>query len=161
MNEHRKLMHVIAAIAALVCFAIGGAAQESETKSPEAPAAVALPDSMAPSTITVKVGNRLYPEYREVFTVNMLQRAQIGDTDLFFEISEFFPHFAMIDSTKEVVSLSEELKNPAFKIHIYENDEYKEATWAFYAIKVPHYSRQAYLHFEVLSFQYRGKLIEQ
>jgi len=112
----------------------------------------------SPSALTVEVTNRMYLDYREVFETKMHEREQLGDTDYFFEVIEFFPHFAIIDSTKEVVSLSDELKNPAFKIKVYKEDELVEDTWAFYAIDIPHYSPQSFLAFRVLEFEYRGEV---
>jgi len=114
-------------------------------------------ENLLPTAITLRVTNRLYPEYLEYITTEVGDTNQIGDTDYFFSITEFYPHFAMIDSTKQIVSLSEELKNPAFRITVFENEEVADQTWAFYLIRVPHFARTSYTAFEVMEFDYRGE----
>jgi hypothetical protein len=91
----------------------------------------------------------------------MNQAVQVGDTDYFFEIADFYPHFALIDSTKETVSLSREPKNVAFKFLVYENDSIVDTSWSFYSIQIPHYARTSYLYFIVKQFEYRGKVFNK
>jgi hypothetical protein len=105
--------------------------------------------------IALDVRNRLYPDFIESHNVEMHQRVQVGDTDYFFEVVDFFPHFALIDSTKEVVSLSHEPKNVAFKFVVYEADSIVDTSWSFYTIQIPHYARTSYLYFNVTQFEYR------
>ncbi|UCH83907.1 MAG: hypothetical protein JSW50_15950 [Candidatus Latescibacterota bacterium] len=112
------------------------------------------------STVTVEIGHRIHPDFHQQIQTKMNVKEQVGDTDFFFEIIEFYPHFAYIDSTKEIVSLSDEPTNAAFKIRVYENDEVVEDTWAFFALKVPHFSPTSYLTFDVTSFVYREETYE-
>lgn len=107
-------------------------------------------------SVLLKIRHRVHHAFRERMTAKMNERYQIGDTDYFFEIVEFYPHFAIVDSTREVVSLTAEPKNPAFKINVYEDGELVDETWAFYSIKIPHFARTSMIAFEVLSFEYRG-----
>ena len=88
--------------------------------------------------LTVAVGNRLYPDFHETH-----------------------PHFARIDSTKQIISLSEEPENVAFKFVVYENDSIVDTSWSFFSLKVPHFARTSYLYFNVLQFDYRGKTFDQ
>ncbi|HEX5133207.1 MAG TPA: hypothetical protein VFX92_12065 [Candidatus Krumholzibacteria bacterium] len=109
--------------------------------------------------IRVAISHRVVADFADTLTVNMRERQTVGDTDFSFEVIEFYPEFAIMDSTHAIVSVSADPNNPAFKIRIYENNEPTEDTWAFYGIDIPHYGRTSYLAFKVLSFRYRGELI--
>jgi len=124
--------------------------------APAGPAHSEEDDASGAEKITLKIGHRLHPQFGEMITVNMNEMIPIGDTDLYFEIVEFFPQFAYMDSSKTFVSLSDEPKNPAFRIKVYEGEEFVEQTWAFYSVKVPHFSPKAMLVFDVTGFEYRN-----
>lgn len=109
------------------------------------------------ASVTVDIGNRMYPSFRQQIQTKMNTREQIGDTDFFFEVIEFYPHFTFVDSTKQILSLSDEPKNAAFKIRVYDEDGFVENTWAFFSLDVPHFSPKSYLTFHVVSFDYRGE----
>jgi hypothetical protein len=113
------------------------------------------------SDLTVDVRNRLYPDFQETQSIGMNERVQVGDTDFYFEVVDFFPHFALIDSTKEVISLSHEPDNVAFKFVVYENDSIIDTSWSFYNLQVPHYSRTSFLYFNVTRFIYRDETYEK
>jgi hypothetical protein len=134
-------------MAALICLAGASALMAEEEAHDWGPA----------TKIALDVRNRLYPDFVESHRVEMHQRVQVGDTDYFFEVVDFFPHFALIDSTKEVVSLSHEPKNVAFKFAVFENDSIVDTSWSFYTIQIPHYARTSYLYFNVKEFEYRGE----
>ena len=111
-----------------------------------------------PTAITVVVGHRVHTDFREVLDIKMHERVPIGDTEYWFEVVRFEPHFAIIDSTKQVVSLSDELKNVAFKIEVYEDNEAIDKVWAFYSIDIPHYARTSLIKFDVVAFEYRDEV---
>lgn len=109
-----------------------------------------------PDSVVVFIGNRLFPDFAEIATARLHQRCQVGDTDYSFVVEQFNPHFTIIDSTHAVVALSDEPKNPAFRIKVYQNDAAVDSSWAFYNMNVPHFSRTSALWFRVLCFDYRG-----
>lgn len=113
----------------------------------------------APAFVKLRITHRVYLEFQDTLTVAMNERQIIGDTEFSCEVVEFYPHFAIMDSTKAVVSLSDDPKNPAFKIRVFQDEEKSEDTWAFYGIEVPHFGRTSYLAFQVLSFEYRGTVL--
>lgn len=113
----------------------------------------------APTFVKLRITHRVYLEFQDTLTVAMNERQIIGDTEFSCEVVEFYPHFAIMDSTKAVVSLSDEPKNPAFKIRVFQDEEKSEDTWAFYGIEIPHFGRTSYLAFQVLSFEYRGVVL--
>lgn len=117
--------------------------------------------SLTASALTVRVGHRLYPQFGERVETEMQKLEPIGDTDMSFEVAEFYPHFAYLDSSKTYVSLSDEPVNPAFRIKVYEDGELVDQVWAFFSIKVPHFPSDSYVYFEVLEFAYRGERYRQ
>lgn len=115
------------------------------------------PDSTVDMSLTILVRSRLYADFYEVHETTMNKREYIGDTEYSYEVIGFFPHFAIIDSTKEVVSLTDSLKNVAFKIRVYNGEDVEDDMWSFFTIQVPHFSRTAHLTFDVMEFEYQGQ----
>jgi hypothetical protein len=144
-----RIIMVLVALAAPALAARRGLAAE--------PAAAPAP----PDSIVIVIGNRLFPDFREIVTTGLRERRQIGDTDFFFEVRDFYPHFSIIDSTRSIVSLSDEPRNPAFRIRIFENEAVVDSAWAFYLVNAPHFSRTAALWFQVLAFDYRGVVFKK
>ena len=114
------------------------------------------PPSKGPDSVVVFIGNRMFPDFAEIASTPLRQKCRVGDTDYFFVVESFNPHFTIMDSTKTIVALSDEPKNPAFRIKVYQNDTAVDSSWAFYNMNVPHFSRTSALWFQVLSFDYRG-----
>jgi hypothetical protein len=147
----------IRSVRTLSCTALLAATIALAARAADPPAsggaAMSYPE---PDSVVVLVGNRLFPDFREIVTTGLKERKQIGDTDFSFEVRRFVPHFAIIDSTKSVVSLTAEPENPAFRIMVYENDAAVDSTWAFFKMNAPHFTRKSALWFQVLEFDYRG-----
>ena len=125
-----------------------------------APTTRAADERPAPGSVKLRITHRIYLEFQDTLTVAMNERQVIGDTEFSCEVIEFYPQFAINDSTKAIFTLSDEPLNPAFKIRVFENGEQKDDTWAFYGIEIPHFGRTSYLAFQVLSFEYRGEVFE-
>lgn len=113
--------------------------------------------SSSVKSLTVEVRNIYYPDYHETITTTMNKEEYVADTNFSFKAVKFFPTFSILESTKKTVSLSDEPKNPAFKINIYEEGKLIEETWAFYGTLAPHFSSSSFLIFQVSSFEYKGK----
>ena len=109
-----------------------------------------------PDSVVVFIGNRLFPDFAEIVSTGLHKRQPVGDTDYSFEVESFNPHFSIIDSTKTIVALSDEPKNPAFRIKVFERDAVVDSSWAFYNLSIPHFARTSALWFQVLCFNYRG-----
>ena len=127
--------------------------------APPGMGAAAKAQKAAPSFVRLRITHRVHAQFQDTLTVAMNKRQTVGDSEFDFEVIEFYPHFAVIDSTHAVVSLSDEPKNPAFKVRVYQGEKTTEDTWAFYGVDVPHFARTSYLAFQVLGFEYRGKVI--
>jgi hypothetical protein len=111
-------------------------------------------------SLTVEVKNIYYPDYNETITTTMNTEEYIGDTNYSFKAVEFYPAFSILESTKKIVSLSDEPINPAFKMKVYEDGKLIEETWAFYGSLAPHFSSSSILIFQVSSFEYKGQVYE-
>ena len=109
------------------------------------------------SSITIKISHLLYPHYNQTVKVKMYERFQLSDTDLLAAVVEFVPDFAIDTLTKKVISLSPELRNPAFKIYVQKQNQKREEVWAFFKVLVPHFTPQTGLIFEILEFKYKGE----
>jgi hypothetical protein len=109
-----------------------------------------------PDSVVLFIGNRMFPDFGEIVSTRLRQRQPVGDSDYWFEVVSFNPHFSIIDSTRTVVALSDEPKNPAFRIRVFRQDAAVDSTWAFYNLNIPHFSRTSALWFQVLCFDYRG-----
>ncbi len=145
MKSHRTIGYQAFALCVLlIALAPPASAQDS-------------PDSTAEISMTILVRSLLYTDFYEVHETTMNKREYIGDTEYSYEVVGFFPHFAIIDSTKEVVSLSDSLNNVAFKITVYNGEEVEGNAWSFFTIQVPHFSREAHLTFDVMEFEYQGQ----
>ena len=117
--------------------------------------------STGPDSVVVLIGNRMFPDFGEIVTTRLHQRQPVGDTDFSFEVVSFYPYFAIIDSTKTVVSVSAEPKNPAFRIKVYKEGALADSAWAFYNMDVPHFSRTSALWFRIMQFDYRGEVFKK
>lgn len=142
-----RVVPVIATVAALVSSL--GAAPGAEEASGSRP---------APTHITVAITHRVFVDFHDTMTVAMNERRVVGDTEYTFELVEFYPDFA-IDTNNAVTSVTDDPKNPAFKVAVYEKEEKADDTWAFYGIDIPHFGRKSYLAFKVLGFEYRGETL--
>ena len=114
-----------------------------------------------PDSVVLFIGNRMFPDFADVVSTRLHERHLVGDSDFSFEVQSFNPHFSIIDSTKTIVALSDEPKNPAFRIMVYRADEAVDSTWAFYNLDIPHFSRTSALWFRVLCFDYRGQVFKK
>jgi len=137
-------------LTALVLLANGIAADAKKDKNKKEPA------STGPDSVVLFIGNRMFPDFADVVSTPMHKRCQVGDTDFSFEVKSFNPHFSIIDSTKAIVALSDEPKNPAFHIMVYKSDAPVDSSWAFYNLDVPHFTYKSALWFRVLCFDYKG-----
>jgi hypothetical protein len=146
MKKNTLISIIFVAIASFAATA----STDSESKDTDA----------APEFVTLIIGHRVHLDFKDEVTVKLNERRYIGDTEFSFEATAFYPHFAIVDSTKEIISLSDALENPAFKINVYEEEELVDGAWAFYAVQAPHYARTSLISFQVKAFEYRGTVYD-
>ena len=151
ITKHPGIL-VLAIVALVLLSSNGGAADKKDKKSGK---------SAGPDSVILFIGNRMFPEFGEILSTPLKKRQVVGDTEYSFAVTKFYPHFSIMDSTKAIVSLSDEPKNPAFRIMVYKADALADSTWAFYNMDVPHFSRSSALWFRVLAFDYQGKVFKK
>jgi len=103
------------------------------------------------------VGHRLFPDFREEHTVAPGETFQLGDTDFSGRIVGVIKDFAFDDSTKRVFSRSDEPRNPALRIRIFEEGRTVEEVWAFGGEGPPHFARNSELFFHIDSLRWKAK----
>ena len=99
-------------------------------------------------TVTLRMGHRMYASFTDTATVRMGERFQIGDTPFTGEVDRFLPDFAL-DDDKKVVSRSDEIKNPAVHVNVYEGEKVIEESWAFPGRGAPHIKSQNFVYFVI------------
>lgn len=151
-NIRRAGATALALIILIALSSAGGAADKKDKNAGK---------SAGPDSVVLLIGNRMFPDFGEIISTPLHRRQPVGDTEFSFEVVKFYPHFAIMDSTKAVVSLSDEPKNPAFRIRVFKAAAAVDSTWAFYNMDVPHFSRSSALWFSVLAFDYRGKVFKK
>jgi hypothetical protein len=108
------------------------------------------------TSVTIRVKHRVWDEFKEDAKVVMDEEFQIGDTDFTAVMDRFVPDFAMNLKTREIVSRSPELKNPAFRLIVMENQEPQDTTWAFLNA-LPHFTRNTLLSFQIIGIDIEGR----
>jgi hypothetical protein len=103
----------------------------------------------------LRVGHRLYPAFNEIHSVRPGETFPIGDTAFTGRIVDVLPDFAIDDSTKRVFSRSNEPRNPALRIRIFEHGKTVEDVWAFPGDGPPHFAASSKLYFRVDSLGWR------
>ncbi|HEX6944019.1 MAG TPA: hypothetical protein VF128_13900 [Gemmatimonadaceae bacterium] len=152
-HDFRRAGAAALALAILIALSSTGGAAGKKDKT--------AGKSAGPDSVVLLIGNRMFPDFGEIVSTPLHRRTAVGDTDYSFDVVKFYPHFTIMDSTKAIVSLSDEPKNPAFRIKVYKTDAVVDSTWAFYNMDVPHFSRSSALWFKVLAFDYRGKVFKK
>lgn len=102
-------------------------------------------------TVTLRVGHRMYANFADTVTVRLGERFQIGDTQFTGEIDRFIPDFAMEE--KEAVSRSDEIKNPAVHVKVYDGGSVIEESWAFPGRGAPHVKGANFLYFVITDME--------
>jgi hypothetical protein len=111
---------------------------------------VAAQDSSPPDTslaLVVEIGSRLYPDWSEEQEVPLDQFFYLGDTEFVAKIVGFVPDFRISDSG-EILNYSDELKNPAAHVIIYQDTTASDSTWAFLNFP-PHFSPRLFFTFKL------------
>jgi hypothetical protein len=116
-------------------------------------AAAAAPDSFAvtddPSLVfQVQIGNRMYPDWKDVQDVHLNREFPIGDTENSGKIVKFLPSFMIVDGKPRSVSAN--MDNPAVRIMVYFQGAAKDSAWAFLNFP-PHFSPKSFYTFQLKS----------
>lgn len=102
-------------------------------------------------TVTLRMGHRMYASFTDTATVRLGERFQIGDTPFTGEVDRFVPDFQL--DGNEVVSRSQEVRNPAVRVKVYEGDKVIEESWAFPGPGAPHMNPQNFVYFVIIDIK--------
>lgn len=141
-------MPVLAAAAAL--FLLAGAAGAGTAAKPVAPGA-----PLKVSAMTMVIGHRAFPEFRDRVTVKLHETFRVGDTEYSAKVVDFQPDFAMDLKSRKVISRSADPNNPAAKVFVWKNGAPDDTSWAFLNMP-PHFGRHSMLAFQITRIEFEN-----
>ena len=100
--------------------------------------------------VELKVHHRVFVGFQETHRVAPGETFIIGDTEYSARITGFVPDFLYDQEKKQVISASNELRNPAVRLEVYQNGTKVEELWAFAGDGPPHFGRESMLAFSIL-----------
>jgi hypothetical protein len=103
----------------------------------------------------IEVRNPHAEDFVEVHEVGMNEEFKVGDTNYSAMVIRFEPDFTIDLDTKEVVSRSQDMNNPAILLEIYENGNKVVEQWVFRK-EMPHMSRKTPISFALLTVDGEG-----
>ena len=104
--------------------------------------------------LVVQIGSRLYPDWSEEQRLRLHEIFYLGDSEFTARIERFVPDFRMGKKGK-ILNFSEELKNPAAQVVVYNDTTAADTSWAFLNFP-PHFSPRSFFTFqlkEILGYQ--------
>ena len=131
-----------------VALLAGGAAPAAGPGSPARPLKV--------ENVTLRVLNRVFPDFREEDTVRMREEFRVGDSQYTAKVVEFVPDFSLDLKNHRVVSRSNEPKNPAVRVIVKEKGVPRDTSWAFLNF-APHFATKNILGFQILRIEFLGR----
>jgi hypothetical protein len=133
----------------VVAFAFAACAARSAQAAPPAPA---VGDSLKVKTVTLLVGHRVFPDFKDLLTVPPGKEAQVAESEFTAKVTRFVPDFGM-DRKGRVVSRTNVPRNPAVQVIVREGGVPKDTVWAFVNFP-PHFSRNSMLSFRVVRLDF-------
>lgn len=82
-------------------------------------------------SVTIVVLHPQFPEFSETHTLHLGDEEIIHDTEYSLRLVDFVPDFQIDKKTKQVVSRSANLNNPALKLEIYPTVKKDPGQWIF------------------------------
>ena len=149
---------VTGTIAAVLATALTAAVTAGLAATPADPPARAVAQGARPrvAKVTLGIRHRVFPDFAEKTSVKIGEEFPIGDSRYTGKVVEFVPDFSMDLKSKKVVSRSNELRNPAFRIIVRERGVPQDTSWAFVNMP-PHFARNSMLAFKVLRVDFTGR----
>lgn len=106
-------------------------------------------------SVTLGVRHRVFPEFRDLRRVRLNQDFLLGDTDYSARVIQYLPDFQMDLERRKVFSLSDQPRNPAFRVVVRKNQVPHDTSWAFLK-SPPHFGARSYFAFQVLRIDFVG-----
>jgi len=130
------------------------AARASSSASRPVAAAAAGP-KLRVRSITLRIGNRAFPDFSDQVTTRLKQEFSIGDTKYSGKVVEFVPDFVMGMQSRKVVTRSNEPRNPAARIIVRNAGVPQDTTWAFMDMP-PHFARRSLIAFKLVRVEFEN-----
>lgn len=116
-----------------------------------APAAATKKPRLA--TVTFGVRHRVFHEFRDLHTVKLNETFPLGDSDYSARVIQYLADFQMDLHAHKTWSMSDEPRNPAFRIVVSKGKTPQDTTWAFLK-SPPHFGAHSYFAFQVLRIDF-------
>ena len=103
--------------------------------------------------VTFGIRHRVFHDFRDLQRVKLNQDFILGDTEFSARVVQYVPDFQMDLERHKIFSLSDQPRNPAFKIIVRKGKVPQDTTWAFLK-SPPHFGARSYFAFMVLRIDY-------
>ena len=117
-----------------------------------APAATRGPKLEA---VTFGIRHRVFHEFSDVQKVKLNQDFPLGDSEYSARVIQYLPDFQMDLEHHKFFSLSDQPRNPAFRVVVRRGKAPHDTSWAFLK-SPPHFSARSYFSFQVLRIDFVG-----
>jgi hypothetical protein len=102
---------------------------------------------------TVRVRYLDLKDAYEDHEVRLGESFYVADTEYTVKVDRFVPDFAMNKTTKEVVSRSDQLLNPALLLKFMDQERILYETWILYGNLMPHAVRDPGYYFQFVKYE--------
>lgn len=106
-------------------------------------------------SVTLAMRHRVFKNFSDLQTVTPQKEFPVGDSEFSARVIRYVPDFAMDLKTGKVVTRSNEPKNPAFQIIVWEKKVPQDTTWAFMNLP-PHFGRKSMIAFKIARIDFVG-----
>lgn len=105
--------------------------------------------------VTFGIRHRVFHDFRDVQKVKLNQTFLLGDSEYSARVIQYLPDFQMDLEHHKFFSLSDQPRNPAFRVVVSRGKAPHDTSWAFLK-SPPHFSAKSYFSFEVLRIDFVG-----
>ena len=105
------------------------------------------------AAVTFGVRHRVFHEFRDLHRVKLNEDFPLGDSEYSARMVQYIPDFQMDLPARKIYTLSDQPRNPAFKIIVRKNKVPEDTTWAFLK-SPPHFGAHSYFAFQVLKVEF-------
>ncbi len=106
-------------------------------------------------SVTLGIRHRVFQDFRDMQQVKLNQDFLLGDTEYSARVIQYLPDFQMDLERRKVFSLTDEPRNPAFRVVVRKNKVPHDTSWAFLK-SPPHFGARSYFAFQVLRIDFVG-----
>lgn len=106
--------------------------------------------------VTFGIRHRVFHQFRDLQRVKLNQDFPLGDTEFSARVVQYLPDFQMDLESRKVFSLTDQPRNPAFKVVVRKGKIPQDTTWAFLK-SPPHFGARSYFAFQVLRVDFIGR----